>query len=72
MGLGVTEIAIIAVIGMLLFGPKQLPKLGRSVGEAIRSFKDGIAGLDEKPSEKEKASQKREELSSNNTDSTPK
>jgi sec-independent protein translocase protein TatA len=39
-GLGASEILIILVIAFLLFGPKQLPEVGRQVGKAIKSFKD--------------------------------
>lgn len=51
MHLGFWEIAAIAGVALLFFGPSRLPSLGRSVGEAIRSFKKGIDGLEE-PSEK--------------------
>jgi sec-independent protein translocase protein TatA len=37
--LGVTELAIIAAIAMLIFGPKQLPKFGKSMGEMVREFR---------------------------------
>jgi sec-independent protein translocase protein TatA len=37
--LGITEILLIGVVLLLLFGPSQLPKLGRSLGEGIREFK---------------------------------
>lgn len=39
-GLGTGEILIILIIAFLLFGPKQLPEVGRQVGKAIRGFKD--------------------------------
>lgn len=39
-GLGTSEILIILIIAFLLFGPKQLPEVGRQVGKAIRGFKD--------------------------------
>lgn len=38
-GLGMTEIGIIIGVVVLLFGPKQIPKLARSVGETIRELK---------------------------------
>lgn len=41
---GITEIAIILVIVLLVFGPKRLPELGRSVGKGMREFKESIAG----------------------------
>jgi TatA/E family protein of Tat protein translocase len=39
-GLGAGEILIILVIAFLLFGPKQLPELGRQVGKAVKGFKE--------------------------------
>ena len=39
-GLGVGEILIILIIAFLLFGPKELPEVGRQVGKAIKGFKD--------------------------------
>jgi sec-independent protein translocase protein TatA len=44
MNLGWTEILLIGGIALLVFGPKKLPDLGRSMGEAIRGFKKGISG----------------------------
>ncbi len=51
MNLGVPEIILILVVALLFFGPSRLPSLGKSVGEAIRGFKKGMAGepeVDEK------------------------
>ena len=42
MNLGPTELIIILVIVMLLFGASRLPKLARSLGEASKEFKDGV------------------------------
>ncbi len=39
-GVGLPEIVLILVVGLLIFGPKKLPEIGRSVGKAIRSFQD--------------------------------
>lgn len=33
---------VIAIIALLLFGPKKLPELGKSLAEGIRGFKDGM------------------------------
>lgn len=41
-GLGPMEIGVVLVIALVLFGPKRLPGLGKSLGEAIKGFKKGI------------------------------
>ena len=40
--IGVTELIIILVIVVILFGVNKLPKLGKGLGEGIRNFKDSI------------------------------
>ena len=40
----ITDGIVILVILVLFFGPKRLPMLGRSIGEGIKEFKDGITG----------------------------
>ncbi|MBP5667556.1 MAG: twin-arginine translocase TatA/TatE family subunit [Salinivirgaceae bacterium] len=42
MNLGVTEIVIIALVVLLLFGGKKIPELMRGLGKGVRSFKDGM------------------------------
>ena len=37
-GVGLPEMAVIAVIALLVFGPKKLPELGRSLGKTLRGF----------------------------------
>jgi sec-independent protein translocase protein TatA len=39
--IGMPELVIILVIVLLIFGPKKIPDLARSVGQAIRGFKQG-------------------------------
>jgi TatA/E family protein of Tat protein translocase len=39
-GLGVTEILVILIVAFLLFGPQQLPEVGRQVGKAVKGLKD--------------------------------
>ena len=51
MNLGPTELIIILVIVLLLFGTTRLPKLARSLGEASREFKKGINERDEAEAE---------------------
>ena len=39
-GIGLPEMAVIFTIALLVFGPKKLPEIGRSIGKAIRGFQD--------------------------------
>ena len=39
-GIGLPEMAVIIVVALLVFGPKKLPEIGRSLGKTIRSFQD--------------------------------
>ena len=39
-GIGLPEMAVIAIIALLVFGPKKLPEIGRSLGKTLRSFQD--------------------------------
>ena len=43
-GIGVTELIIVLVIVLLIFGPKRLPGMGKALGSGLREFKDSIAG----------------------------
>jgi sec-independent protein translocase protein TatA len=42
--IGPWEIAILLVIVLLVFGPKRLPEMGKSLGRGMREFKDSITG----------------------------
>lgn len=39
-GIGLPEMALIMIVALLVFGPKKLPEIGRSLGKTIRSFQD--------------------------------
>lgn len=51
MNLGATELILILVVVLILFGPSKLPGLGKSIGEAIRGFKKGMHEDNEKPAQ---------------------
>ena len=39
-GIGLPEMALITMVALLVFGPKKLPEIGRSVAKTLRSFQD--------------------------------
>ena len=39
-GIGLPEMALIMMVALLVFGPKKLPEIGRSLGKAIKGFQD--------------------------------
>lgn len=53
-GVGIWEILILLLVLLLVFGPKRLPEMGRSLGKGMREFKDSIAGK-EHPDDDESA-----------------
>ena len=46
LGIGPLEIVIVLIIVLIIFGPKRLPDLGRSLGRGMREFKDSVTGKD--------------------------
>ena len=42
--IGIPELIIVLVILLVIFGPKRLPGLGKSLGSGMREFKDSISG----------------------------
>lgn len=50
-GLGIPEIAVIGIIAVLLFGPKQLPKMARGLADAIREIKSAKKNVDQQITE---------------------
>jgi sec-independent protein translocase protein TatA len=47
MHLGFGEMVVVAVLAMLLFGPKRVSDLGVALGQSLRGFKKGLAGEEE-------------------------
>jgi sec-independent protein translocase protein TatA len=54
------QVAIVLVIALIVFGPKRLPELGKSLGTGMREFKDSISGKNDD----EKAEQAKLEMQS--------
>ncbi|MGB0120641.1 MAG: twin-arginine translocase TatA/TatE family subunit [Solirubrobacterales bacterium] len=47
--IGPLEIAIVLIIALVVFGPKRLPELGKSVGNGLKEFKSSISESNDKP-----------------------
>jgi sec-independent protein translocase protein TatA len=43
-GIGPMELIVVLVIALIVFGPKKLPDLGRSLGGGMREFKNSVTG----------------------------
>lgn len=55
------EILVIALIVLVLFGGKKIPELMKGIGKGVRSFKDGVNGIEKDPDNNENAPQKPKE-----------
>ena len=52
LGMGVPELLLILVVVLLIFGPKNLPKLGKSLGKTVKNVREGMEeGGDDKKDE---------------------
>jgi sec-independent protein translocase protein TatA len=49
--IGPLELAIVLIIALVVFGPKRLPELGRSLGRGIREFRGSVSGERDEPEE---------------------
>ncbi len=56
--IGTPEIILIIIVILLLFGGKKIPELMRGLGKGVKSFKDGMKGLDE-PEKKDDDTEKK-------------
>jgi sec-independent protein translocase protein TatA len=55
--IGLPELLILLVVVLLVFGPKRLPEMGRSLGKGMREFKDSVTGNDKDDDEPAHAAQ---------------
>jgi sec-independent protein translocase protein TatA len=65
--IGPLELAIVLIIALVIFGPKRLPELGRSMGRGLREFKNSVTGKDEE----EELEQSKRELEGSTPASEP-
>ncbi len=42
--IGMPELLLLALVALVLFGPKRLPEMGRGLGKGLREFKDSVSG----------------------------
>lgn len=56
--IGPGSLVLIAIVALIIFGPKKLPQLGRAAGDTLREFKNATKGLadDQEESKKKKIS----------------
>ncbi|MDR3053203.1 MAG: twin-arginine translocase TatA/TatE family subunit [Coriobacteriales bacterium] len=47
LGLGLPELIIILVVALLIFGPKNLPKLGSALGKTVKNVREGLDGKEQ-------------------------
>ena len=52
--IGTTEIVVIVLVVLLLFGGKKIPELMHGMGKGVKSFKDGMNGLEDPKDEEKK------------------
>jgi sec-independent protein translocase protein TatA len=50
--IGFPELIVLLVVLLLIFGPKRLPEMGRSLGKGMREFKDSITGKEKEEDER--------------------
>lgn len=56
LGVGTQELLLILLVALLLFGGRKIPELMKGLGKGVKSFRDGMNGLDEADKEDKKQS----------------
>lgn len=60
-GIGMGEVLVIALVVLLLFGGKKIPELMRGLGTGVKSFKDGMNGIEDKTKTEDKKPEAKDE-----------
>lgn len=58
---GAGEVIVIALIVLLLFGGKKIPELMKGIGKGVKSFKDGVKGIEDEINDDVTKDEKKEE-----------
>ena len=61
LGVGMQEIILIALIVLLLFGGRKIPELMKGLGKGVKSFKDGVKGIEEDTDLSDKGNKEKKE-----------
>ncbi len=60
-GLGTTELIIILILVLVIFGAGKLPQVGGALGKGLRNFKDGVKDIDEEEQDPEKIDENKDD-----------
>ena len=60
LGLGGPEILVVLIVVLVIFGPKNLPKLGSALGKTVKNVREGMEGDDEDAGDEDEPSNKKE------------
>ena len=69
--IGPLEIGIVLIVALLVFGPKRLPELGKSLGKGIREFKGSVTGETDEPAQVETARGESRPVTTHRVEDTP-
>lgn len=71
-GVGMPELLIVLVVVLLLFGPKRLPQLGKSIGKTVKAIREGVDGKSEAEDEEAVATKAKAKRNDEDEDVAPK
>jgi len=69
--IGPTELIIVLVIVLVIFGPKRLPGLGRSLGSGMKEFRDSVTGKADRDSDEDSDDRKQADAALGRADDAP-